>query len=64
MGILGFTSIIGTALIGYGYASYATFTALTGRPATNADVERWLHYWCVMGIVTAILSTFEWTIRW
>ncbi|PVG03238.1 hypothetical protein CPB86DRAFT_804227 [Serendipita vermifera] len=64
MGLIGFTCTIGTALFGFLYPSYATFKVLAGRPATEPEIESWMFYWCVIGIVAGAEHMFEWLVNW
>ncbi|KAI9056713.1 hypothetical protein FKP32DRAFT_1682147 [Trametes sanguinea] len=50
-----------TAFLYPGYASYKT---LSQRPASEADLERWLMYWSVLGCIVAVEYVAEWLISW
>ncbi|CAE6480518.1 unnamed protein product [Rhizoctonia solani] len=46
------------------YPTYASYKTLSKRPTQEADLERWLMYWAVMGFVVGIETVAEWLIRW
>ncbi|CEL53203.1 Receptor expression-enhancing protein 4 OS=Rattus norvegicus GN=Reep4 PE=2 SV=1 [Rhizoctonia solani AG-1 IB] len=46
------------------YPTYASYKTLSKRPTQEADLERWLMYWSVMGVVVGIETIAEWLIRW
>jgi hypothetical protein len=50
-------------VVAYLYPGYASYKTLSQRPANEADIERWLMYWSVIGCVVAIEST-EWLVNW
>ncbi|CDO77745.1 hypothetical protein BN946_scf184993.g8 [Trametes cinnabarina] len=50
-----------TAFLYPGYASYKT---LSQRPASEADLERWLMYWSVLGCIVAVEYVAEWLVSW
>lgn len=50
-------------MVTYLYPGYASYKTLSQRPANEADIERWLMYWSVIGCVVAIESA-EWLINW
>ncbi|KAJ7594207.1 TB2/DP1, HVA22 family-domain-containing protein [Mycena floridula] len=50
-----------TAFLYPGYASYKT---LSLRPSPQAELERWLMYWSVLGCVVGVEILAEWAISW
>ncbi|KAG8679597.1 hypothetical protein FRC09_018851 [Ceratobasidium sp. 395] len=46
------------------YPTYASYKTLSRRPTQEADLERWLMYWSVMGCVVGVEYIAEWLIRW
>ncbi|KAH7090922.1 TB2/DP1, HVA22 family-domain-containing protein [Auriculariales sp. MPI-PUGE-AT-0066] len=46
------------------YPTYASYKALCRRPADERELERWLMYWSVMGIIVTVEYVGEWAIRW
>ncbi|KAG8710729.1 hypothetical protein FRC08_016787 [Ceratobasidium sp. 394] len=46
------------------YPTYASYKTLSRRPTQEADLERWLMYWSVMGCVVGVEYVAEWLIRW
>lgn len=46
------------------YPTYASYKTLSRRPTQEADLERWLMYWSVMGCIIGIEMVAEWLIRW
>ncbi|KAF8332665.1 TB2/DP1, HVA22 family-domain-containing protein [Cantharellus anzutake] len=53
-----------SAILIYLYPSYATYKVLAKRPGTEAEVEKWLIYWCVVGAFVAFEKSFEWLVHW
>lgn len=66
-------------LVTYLYPLYASYKAISSKRASSwpaptahgpeprtemAELEGWLMYWSVVGIVTVIESWFEWTWSW
>ena len=52
-----------SCLVAYLYPGYASYKTLSQRPANEADIERWLMYWSIIGCVVAVESV-EWLINW
>ena len=50
-----------TAFLYPGYASYKT---LSQRPASEAELERWLMYWSVLGCIVGVEYLAGWLISW
>ena len=50
-------------MVVYLYPGYKSYKTLSQRPANEADIERWLMYWSIIGCVVAIESA-EWLINW
>ncbi|KAF9447805.1 hypothetical protein P691DRAFT_775871 [Macrolepiota fuliginosa MF-IS2] len=44
--------------------SYATFKALSHRPLSEPDLQRWSMYWTVVGAFVAFEYAAEWLISW
>lgn len=44
--------------------SYATFKALSHRPLSEHELQRWAMYWTVVGAFVAFEYTAEWLISW
>ncbi|KAL9716574.1 hypothetical protein Ac2012v2_001022 [Leucoagaricus gongylophorus] len=44
--------------------SYATFKALSHRPLSEHELQRWTMYWSVVGPFVAFEYTAEWLISW
>ncbi|KAF5365313.1 hypothetical protein D9758_005430 [Tetrapyrgos nigripes] len=42
---------------GYLYPAYASYKSLSVRPASTPDIERWLMYWSILGVLTFLEST-------
>jgi len=43
---------------------YATFKALSRRPLSESDVQKWCMYWTVIGAFVAFEYLAEWLISW
>ena len=46
------------------YPGYASYKTLSQRPASEADLERWLMYWSVLGCIVAVEYVAEWLVSW
>ncbi|KAI1792736.1 TB2/DP1, HVA22 family-domain-containing protein [Ganoderma leucocontextum] len=46
------------------YPGYASYKTLSQRPANEAELERWLMYWSVLGCIVAVESVAEWLVSW
>ncbi|KAK1236246.1 hypothetical protein PQX77_000508 [Marasmius sp. AFHP31] len=55
--------IVGTATA-FLYPAYSSYKTLSQRPASEADLERWLMYWSVLGSLLAVEMFAEWSISW
>jgi len=54
-----------TAVSIYWYPSYETYKVISARRSgTEADVEKWLIYWCVVGALAAFETSLEWLVDW
>ncbi|TFK36875.1 TB2/DP1, HVA22 family-domain-containing protein [Crucibulum laeve] len=43
---------------------YSTFKALSHRPLSEPELQRWSMYWCVIGTFVAFEYLAEWLISW
>ncbi|TFL06390.1 TB2/DP1, HVA22 family-domain-containing protein [Pterulicium gracile] len=60
-------SLLSHILIGYfcfALPSFATFKALSHRPLSEPDLERWTTYWAVVGVFLSLETGFEFFISW
>jgi receptor expression-enhancing protein 1/2/3/4 len=60
-------SLLSHILIGYfcfALPSFATFKALSHRPLSEPELQRWATYWSVVGAFTAVEYALEWFISW
>ncbi|KAL0578342.1 hypothetical protein V5O48_003656 [Marasmius crinis-equi] len=55
--------IVGTATA-FLYPAYSSYKTLSQRPASEAELERWLMYWSVLGALLSLELFAEWTISW
>ncbi|KAF8803346.1 hypothetical protein BYT27DRAFT_7195658 [Phlegmacium glaucopus] len=62
--LFSFTSRIVSALAAFLYPGYASYKTLSQRPASEADLERWLMYWSVLGCVVGVEYLAEWLVSW
>ncbi|KAI0772985.1 TB2/DP1, HVA22 family-domain-containing protein [Trametes elegans] len=46
------------------YPGYSSYKTLSQRPASEAELERWLMYWSVLGCIVAVEYVAEWLINW
>ncbi|KAG8827744.1 hypothetical protein FRC19_000753 [Serendipita sp. 401] len=64
MGLFYMIATIGTGLFGYLYPSYATFKLLAQNPRNNEEIESWLFYWVIIGLVAGAEQLVEWLFNW
>ncbi|KAG8810959.1 hypothetical protein FRC17_002691 [Serendipita sp. 399] len=64
MGLFYMIATIGTGLFGYLYPSYATFKLLAQNPRNNEEIEGWLFYWVIIGLVAGAEQLIEWLFNW
>ncbi|KLO18986.1 hypothetical protein SCHPADRAFT_935809 [Schizopora paradoxa] len=60
-GLLTKVLVAGAAFI---YPGYASFKALSQSPVSQADLERWLMYWSVLGCIGGVEYAAEWILSW
>ncbi|KAL1948286.1 hypothetical protein VTO73DRAFT_12361 [Trametes versicolor] len=58
------TSRLISATAAFLYPGYASYKTLSQRPASEAELERWLMYWSVLGCIVAVEYVAEWLISW
>ncbi|EJD01937.1 uncharacterized protein FOMMEDRAFT_20700 [Fomitiporia mediterranea MF3/22] len=59
-----FTSRVISSTAAFLYPGYASFKCLSQRPASEAELERWLMYWSVLGVIVGVEYVAEWLISW
>ncbi|EIN14559.1 receptor expression-enhancing protein 4 [Punctularia strigosozonata HHB-11173 SS5] len=59
-----FTFRIISSITAFLYPGYASYKTLSQRPASEAELERWLMYWSVLGCIIAVEYIAEWAISW
>ncbi|KAF8961827.1 TB2/DP1, HVA22 family-domain-containing protein [Flammula alnicola] len=62
--LFSFTSRIVSALAAFLYPGYASYKTLSQRPASEAELERWLMYWSVLGCIVGVEYLAEWLVSW
>ncbi|KAI0071946.1 hypothetical protein K474DRAFT_1668416 [Panus rudis PR-1116 ss-1] len=50
--------------LAYVYPFYSSYKTLSQRPASEADLERWLMYWSILGFIVTVEQTAEWLLSW
>ncbi|KAK7018664.1 hypothetical protein VNI00_018350 [Paramarasmius palmivorus] len=55
--------LVGTATA-FLYPAYSSYKTLSQRPASEADLERWLMYWSVLGTLLSVEYFAEWIVSW
>ncbi|KAF9045499.1 TB2/DP1, HVA22 family-domain-containing protein [Panaeolus papilionaceus] len=58
------TSRVVCSLAAFLYPGYASYKTLSQRPASEAELERWLMYWSVLGCVVGAEYLAEWAVSW
>ncbi|KAI0783252.1 TB2/DP1, HVA22 family-domain-containing protein [Abortiporus biennis] len=53
-----------SAVVAFLYPGYASYKTLSQRPASEAELERWLMYWSVLGCIVGVEYVAEWLISW
>lgn len=53
-----------SAVVAFLYPGYASFKCLSQRPASEAELERWLTYWSVLGCIVFVEYVAEWLVSW
>ncbi|THH05777.1 hypothetical protein EW145_g4544 [Phellinidium pouzarii] len=56
--------VSGSSTVAFLYPGYASYKTLSQRPASEADLERWLMYWSVLGCIVGVEYVAEWLISW
>jgi len=46
------------------YPGYASYKAISNKPVSQADLERWLMYWSILGCIGSIEYAAEWIVSW
>jgi len=64
MGFVKIFSRLLTAWVAYLYPCFASYKALSHRPLSEPDLERWVKYWSVMGALVGTEYALEWLISW
>ncbi|KAH9474711.1 HVA22-like protein i [Psilocybe cubensis] len=62
--LFSFTARIVSALAAFIYPGYASYKTLSQRPASEAELERWLMYWSVLGCIVGVEYIAEWLVSW
>jgi len=58
------TSRLISSIAAFLYPGYASYKTLSQRPASEADLERWLMYWSVLGCIVGVEYVAEWLVSW
>ncbi|KLO18987.1 hypothetical protein SCHPADRAFT_918858 [Schizopora paradoxa] len=53
-----------SSTVAFLYPGYASYKTLSQKPASEADLERWLMYWSVLGCIVGVEYVAEWIISW
>jgi receptor expression-enhancing protein 1/2/3/4 len=48
----------------YAYPAYASLKTLSRRPIVDAELEHWLMYWSIVGMMLAYEHLAEWALSW
>ncbi|KII93764.1 hypothetical protein PLICRDRAFT_58830, partial [Plicaturopsis crispa FD-325 SS-3] len=62
--LMSIVSHILTAWFAFILPSFSTFKALSHRPLSEPELERWAMYWSVIGAYVAFQYTVEWLFNW
>jgi len=46
------------------YPAYASYKAIARRPSNELELERWLMYWSVVGVIVTVEYFAEWLVSW
>ncbi|TFK77262.1 hypothetical protein BDN72DRAFT_737471, partial [Pluteus cervinus] len=64
MMFMGLLSHILSAWFAFFIPVYSTLKAISHRPATEQQLQRWIKYWTIIGAVVAVEYVTEWFISW
>jgi len=64
MGLTALVSRLLTAWIAFLHPCYASYKALSHRPVSEPELERWVKYWAVVGALVGVEYACEWLVSW
>ncbi|KAF8519130.1 TB2/DP1, HVA22 family-domain-containing protein [Hysterangium stoloniferum] len=64
MGLTALASRLLTAWIAFLHPCYASYKALSHRPVSEPELERWVKYWAVVGALVGVEYACEWLVSW
>jgi len=64
MGVIKLFSRLLTAWVAFLYPCFASYKALSHRPVSEPDLERWVKYWAVVGALVGVEYAAEWLVSW
>jgi len=64
MGFIKLFSRLLTAWVAFLHPCFASYKALSHRPVSEPELERWVKYWAVFGAVVGVEYAAEWLVSW
>ncbi|KAF8576091.1 hypothetical protein K439DRAFT_1397634 [Ramaria rubella] len=64
MGVLKLISHLITAWVAFLHPCFASYKALSHRPVSEPDLERWVKYWSIVGALVGVEYALEWLVSW
>jgi len=64
MGVIKLFSHLLAAWVAFLHPCFASYKALSHRPVSEPDLERWVKYWAIMGALVGTEYALEWLVSW
>jgi len=64
MGLVKIFSRLLTAWVAFLHPCFASYKALSHRPVSEPDLERWVKYWSIVGALVGVEYALEWLVSW
>ncbi|KAF8490737.1 TB2/DP1, HVA22 family-domain-containing protein [Gautieria morchelliformis] len=64
MGLVKIISRLLTAWVAFLHPCFASYKALSHRPVSEPDLERWVKYWSIVGALVGLEYALEWLVSW
>ncbi|GJJ09852.1 hypothetical protein Clacol_004076 [Clathrus columnatus] len=64
MGVVKLFSRLLTTWVAFLYPAFASYKALSHRPVSEPELERWVKYWTVVGVFVGAEYLLEWLVSW
>jgi len=64
MGVIKLFSHLLAAWVAFLHPCFASYKALSHRPVSEPDLERWVKYWAIIGALVGTEYALEWLVSW